>query len=181
MSLQLRAQGLGAGEDGPAGHETIRRVIRESLLDAHVRRFVAETRGLELVARRPGAAIRERISHLLPGLGRVHAHRRTRVHHDLHLRSHGELAMRLRELDAQHGIAECIQFAGPALRRGLDGDLVFEALLVRRRPRHEMQQVMGMHHVRAVEVTCLVANAVLAAAGAVHVASACASESMSAK
>ena len=45
----------------------------------------------------------------------------------------------------------------------LDADLVLQALLVGGGPRHQVQQVMGMHHVRRVAVTRLVANVVATA------------------
>ena len=88
--------------------------------------------------------------------------------------------MRLRQLDAQHRIAEGIDLGDAALRRRLDADLVFQALLVGGGPRHQVQQVMRMHHVRGVAVTRLVADVIFAVHGR-HVASACASDSMSAK
>jgi len=113
----------------------------------------------------------------IPGVGGVRRHRRARMHFDLHLRGDRQLAMRLCQLDAQHRIAEGVEFIRAALRRGFDADLVLQALLVGSRARHQVQQVMGMHHVGGVAVTRLVADAVLAA----HVARARASDSMSAK
>ena len=87
--------------------------------------------------------------------------------------------MWLRQFDADHGIAEGVDFIDEPVtfRRHLD-DAV-QALLERRGPWHQVQQVMRVHHVRRVLVKRLVPDAVFAAGA--HVASAWASDSMSAK
>jgi len=85
--------------------------------------------------------------------------------------------MRLRQLDADHWIAEGIDLIDAAMHLGSDFDLVLETLLVRRGPRHQVQQVVRVHDVGAVHVAGLMADSI----AALHVASACASDSMSAK
>ncbi len=71
--------------------------------------------------------------------------------------------MRLCELDADQWIAEGIERVHAPMRFRLDVELVLEAFLVGSRTRHQMQQVMGVHHVGGVLVAGLVANPVFSA------------------
>src|SRR5688500_7136898 len=76
--VKLVRELLGADEDRFVRAEAVHGIVGERLLETHVRRFVTEARGLELIARRPCAAIGERIAKLLPRRRRRGMHRRPR-------------------------------------------------------------------------------------------------------
>src|SRR5258708_34619111 len=102
-------------------------------------------------------------------IGREHG--RSWMHLHLHVGGDFEPAVRVLELDTRDRVAERIEFFMPAVGRWSDVDRMLEALLIGRWTRHQVQQLMGMHDIAAVEVGGLVADAI--AGGAGHTARAC--------
>ena len=76
--------------------------------------------------------------------------------------------MRMIKLDARQSIAEGVDLVTAPERRRFHTDRMLQALLERRRTRHEMQQVMGMQHVAGVRVDRFVMDAIAHALAHVH-------------
>jgi hypothetical protein len=101
------------------------------------------------------------------------------MHLDLHLRDHVQQSMRLGQLDAHDGIAEGVELVDAPMNLRRDLDAVLEAFLEGRGTRHQMEQMMRVHHVGSVLITRLVANVI--STRCAHDARACESASISAK
>src|ERR1700739_296898 len=83
LCMEFGHELLGANQERAARWETIVGVIGEHALDSDVRRLGAEAGGLEIVARRRAARVRETVGELIPGDGVGGRYSRTRI--DLHL------------------------------------------------------------------------------------------------
>src|SRR5262245_47449534 len=73
------------------------------------------------------------------------------------------------ELYPREGIAKCVVLIPSRVGLWRDDERVVHALLIQRRPRHQMQQLMGMHDIAVVGIDSLVPHAITDSA---HVANA---------
>src|SRR5882757_9760128 len=109
-----------------------------------------EAARLEVLARREPAGVGEPRGQPFPRdrIGRKHG--RSWMHLHLHVGGDFEPAVWVLELDTRDRVAEGIEFFTPAVGGWRDVDRMLEALLVGRRTRYQVQQLVRMHDIAAV-------------------------------